>query len=30
LDTEEEINSTWETVRENTKTSSKESRLFWI
>jgi hypothetical protein len=28
LDTEEEINSTWETVRENTKTSSKESRLF--
>jgi hypothetical protein len=28
LDTEVEINSAWETIRENIKISAKESRLF--
>jgi hypothetical protein len=30
LDSEVEINSAWETIRENTEISAKESRLFWI
>jgi hypothetical protein len=28
LDSEVEINSAWETIRENTEISAKESRLF--
>jgi hypothetical protein len=30
MDDEEDINSTWETIRENIKISDKESRLLWI
>jgi hypothetical protein len=30
LDAEVEINSAWETIRENIKNSAKESRLFCI
>jgi hypothetical protein len=31
LDAEMEINSAWETIRENIKISAlRESRLFWI
>jgi hypothetical protein len=30
LDTEVEMNSAWETIRENIKISAKESRLFRI
>jgi hypothetical protein len=30
LDAEVEINSAWETIRENIKISAKESRLFLI
>jgi hypothetical protein len=30
LDAEVEINSAWEMIRENTKNSQRESKLFWI